>query len=173
MADLRVRGLATITPKRALRLVDLRGEGLARMGADADLTSGPHELARRWARAIYDHPRKPDGIVYRARHDSKRTCAAIFDRVEPDLDVNRIGTFNSKEHRLLLADILDTYQLVLRHDDAFSPDVHADRRQTSEVAEETSKHQAPRRPPSLPPCSRTENLRQGSYGVLPQRNPSE
>ena len=40
-AELRLRGLALITPKRKLRLVDLRAQGLARMGADAELTSGP------------------------------------------------------------------------------------------------------------------------------------
>ena len=48
--ELRARGLAVVTSKRTLRLVDLRGEGLARMGADAALTSGyDYELSRRWA----------------------------------------------------------------------------------------------------------------------------
>jgi RES domain-containing protein len=113
-AELRVRGLAVITPQRKLRLVDLRGEGLARMGADAELTSGPdYDLARRWARAIHDHPRKPDGILYRARHDPSRTCAAIFERTAPELGENRLGTFHHKVNRRLLADILDTYKFGL------------------------------------------------------------
>jgi hypothetical protein len=113
-AELRLRGLALITPKRKLRLVDLRAQGLARMGADAELTSGPdRDLARRWARAIHDHPRQLDGILYRARHDPSRTCAAIFDRAAPELAENRLGTFHHKHNRPLLADILDTYKFGL------------------------------------------------------------
>jgi hypothetical protein len=113
-AELRRRGLAVITPKRKLRLADLRAEGLARMGADAELTSGSdYDLARRWARAIHDHPRQPDGILYRARHDPSRTCAAIFDRAASDLAESRLGTFHHKVNRFLLADILDTYKFGL------------------------------------------------------------
>jgi RES domain len=114
MSELRVRGLAVIQSKRALRLVDLRAEGLARMGADAALTNGlDYDLARQWARAIHNHPRKPDGIVYHARHDPSRTCAAIFDRAEPDITGNRIGTFHARAHRNLLVDILNTYKFGL------------------------------------------------------------
>jgi RES domain-containing protein len=109
-AELRARGLAVITARRALRLVDLRGEGLARMGADAQLTSGSDlSLSRRWARAIHDHRRRPDGILYRARHDPARTCAAIFDRAAAVLTARRLGPLSTKEHEGLLADILDTY----------------------------------------------------------------
>ena len=114
IAELRVRELAVIAPRRPLRLVDLRGEGLARMGADAALTSGvDYDLSRRWSREIHDHPRMPDGIVYRARHDPSRTCAAIFDRAETDLTAKRFGTFDAKAHRGLLADILETYKFGL------------------------------------------------------------
>jgi hypothetical protein len=109
-AELRARGLAVITARRALRLVDLRGEGLARMGADAQLTSGSGlALSRRWARAIHDHRRRPDGILYRARHDPARTCAAIFDRAAAVLAARRLGPLSTKEHESLLADILETY----------------------------------------------------------------
>jgi hypothetical protein len=84
------------------------------MGADTELRSGPdYNLARRWAHAIHDHPRKPDGILYRARHDPSRTCAAIFDRAAPELAENRFGTFHHKLNRILLADILDTYKFGL------------------------------------------------------------
>ena len=115
MTELRARGLATVSSKRALRLVDLRAEGLARMGADAALTSGyDYELSRRWARAIHDHPRRPDGIVYRARHNPARTCAAIFDRAAPAISARKLGTFVSKDaHRRLLAEILDRYKFGL------------------------------------------------------------
>lgn len=114
VTELRGRGLAGITAKRALRLVDLRGEGLARMGADGELANGLNlDLSRRWARAIHDHPRRPDGILYRARHDPARSCAAIFDRAAPDVAANRLGTLLRREHQRLLADILDTYKFGL------------------------------------------------------------
>ena len=40
LSELRARGLAHITVSRILRLVDLAGEGLARLGADARLGAG-------------------------------------------------------------------------------------------------------------------------------------
>ena len=109
-AELGRPGLAGVTPARAFRLVDLRGHGLASMGADAALASGlDYDLSRRWARAIHDHPRKPDGILYRARHDPSRTCAAIFDRAESVLAPSTLGTPWDDAHRRLLGDILETY----------------------------------------------------------------
>jgi hypothetical protein len=113
-AELGKRCLAVITPAGALRLADLRGKGLARMGADAALISGlDYDLSRRWARAIHDHPRKPDGILYRARHDPARTCAAIFDRAERMLTPTTVGTLLDDVHLELLGDILDTYGFAL------------------------------------------------------------
>jgi hypothetical protein len=108
--ELRSRELSIVRASRALRLVDLRGAGLARIGADAELTSGPdYELARRWALALHSHPRKPDGILYRARHDPGRTCAAIFDRAEPAITADRTGTIYDAKHARLLGDILNSY----------------------------------------------------------------
>jgi hypothetical protein len=112
--QLGARGLAVIETSRALRLADLRAEGLARMGADAQLTSGAdYDLSRRWARAIHGHPRRPDGIVYRARHDPARVCAAIFDRGQAVLTARRNGSLRARRHRALLADVLDTYRFGL------------------------------------------------------------
>jgi hypothetical protein len=107
--ELADRGIAAISTRRPLRLADLRGEGLARMGADAQLTSGPdYDLSRRWARAIHDHPRTPDGILYRARHDPARFCAAIFDRAGRRLRVTPMGSLDARRNRDLLAAILTT-----------------------------------------------------------------
>jgi hypothetical protein len=84
------------------------------MGADAALTSGlDYDLSRRWARAIHDHPRKPDGILYRARHHPARTCAAIFDRAERMLTPTTVGTLLDDVHLEPLGDILDTYGFAL------------------------------------------------------------
>jgi hypothetical protein len=109
-AELRSRELSVVRASRPLRLVDLRGHGLARMGADAALTSGPdYDLVRRWALALHEHPRKPDGILYRARHDPGRSCAAIFDRASTVITGLRSGTLLDAEHARLVADILDRY----------------------------------------------------------------
>jgi hypothetical protein len=108
------RAIALISTRRPFRLADLRGEGLARMGADARITSGiDYDLSRRWARAIHDHPRKPDGILYRARHDPARLCAAIFDRAERQLRAVSMGSLNGRRNRPVLADILTTYKFGL------------------------------------------------------------
>lgn len=117
-AELSERGFARIDCTRPLRLVDLRGEGLARIGADASLTDGlDYALAHRWSKALYDHPRKPDGIVYRARHDPSRTSAALFDRFAPDeLSSVSLGTLDSDKKRL--GRLLDAYNFGLEPETA-------------------------------------------------------
>ncbi len=47
LAALVGRGLSRIKSRRLLRLVDLTGQGLARLGADERLCSGEHEVAQR------------------------------------------------------------------------------------------------------------------------------
>jgi RES domain len=108
--ELRARAVSFVHTRRPLRLADLRAEGLARMGADAELTTGSdYELSRRWALAIHNHPRAPDGILYRARHDPARTSLALFDRAEKDIVAVPAGTLLEPKHAGLLASILDTY----------------------------------------------------------------
>ncbi len=112
-SDLRARGLVEVTFARPLRLVDLRAEGLARLGVDASLTCGPqryYATSRRWSKALRDHPRAPDGIAYRSRHDPARTCVALFDHVEPELRCTRLGrSLMDPVHEPKLASILATY----------------------------------------------------------------
>ncbi|MBI2392270.1 MAG: RES family NAD+ phosphorylase [Deltaproteobacteria bacterium] len=110
--ELPLRGLARISATRRLRLVDLRSDGLARIGADSALTAGlDYDLAHRWAKALHDHPRAPDGIAYRARHDPARTSAAIFDRARVVLRVRRLGSIDADPTRL--AGLLDRYDFGL------------------------------------------------------------
>jgi hypothetical protein len=112
--ELRARELSAVTTSRPLRLVDMRSNGLARMGADSALTSGlDYGIAQRWAIAIHAHPRKPDGLICRARHDPKRLSAAIFDRAASVVSAKRVGTLMAPQHVPLLADILDTYRFGL------------------------------------------------------------
>ena len=96
---------------RPMRLVDLTGRGLARLGADERLCSGGYDVAQRWARAIYLHPSQPDGIYYRARHDPSQRSVALFDRAEPDVQIQRDGTLLTDA--VLLAQLLRRYHIGL------------------------------------------------------------
>ncbi|WP_437682646.1 RES family NAD+ phosphorylase [Sorangium sp. So ce131] len=112
--ELAARGLARIAPRRPLRLVNLAGAGLARVGADARLTSGEsYGAAHLWALAIHDHPKRPDGITFAARHDPSRVAAALFERSAADLEVTQLGSLADPAHAALVAALLDTYKIGL------------------------------------------------------------
>lgn len=73
---------------RRLTLIDLRGYGLARVGATAEIIHGglPYDTPQAWSKALHDHPLAPDGIAYTARHDDGALCYALFDRSADNLD---------------------------------------------------------------------------------------
>lgn len=79
---LRRKARVRLKPSRSLRLVDLRGFGLARIGATAEIAHGglPYDAPQAWSKALHDHPLEPDGIAYTARHDDGALCYALFDR---------------------------------------------------------------------------------------------
>lgn len=105
---LEARCLAEIRFARPIVLVDLTGSGLAAIGADARLSSGDYRIAQRWSRAIWRHPRRPDGILYRSRHNPQLLCAAVFDRA-PDTIVRRLGSFLGSGLIARTAALLDKY----------------------------------------------------------------
>jgi hypothetical protein len=107
---LRRAALSTMASRRPLRLIDLAATGgLARIGADGRLCTGDHAISRRWSKALYVHPSKPDGILYPARHDLARWAVALFDRARRDLVVESTTLLSDPKLARLLADILDTY----------------------------------------------------------------
>jgi len=111
-SDLRTRCLTKVTPRRALRLVDLTAEGLKRLGADDRVATGDdYGLSRRWAHAFWVHPGQPDGLVYRARHDPSKESVGIFDRAGRTLRFRRLGTLVDDEARLAL--ILNRYEFAI------------------------------------------------------------
>jgi hypothetical protein len=70
---------------RPLTLVKLAGNGLARVGATAEVVHGglPYDAPQAWSSALFDHPSGYDGIAYNARHDDERLCYALFERGPP------------------------------------------------------------------------------------------
>jgi hypothetical protein len=107
--DLEKRKLARVRPTRPLQLVDLTGRGLARVGADGRLLTGEHSVARRWSAAFRDHPSRPDGIYYRARHDPSRCSVALYEHVAEELEVEDAGGLMALQNRTMLSNILDEY----------------------------------------------------------------
>lgn len=78
--EIETRSASVLTNDHTLKLVDLRGAGLSRIGADNRLTTGSYEIAGQWAVALWRHRDHPDGILYRSKHDPNHICSAIFDR---------------------------------------------------------------------------------------------
>jgi RES domain len=122
---LRSRCLSTVTPKRDLRLVDLAGAGLTRIGADGRLTTGSYQISQAWSQALYRHSDRVDGLYYCSRYDPSKLCVALYEhRVEiSDLEEQKVTAdnlldlaFDSELHQFL-----DRYGYEL--DDAENPSI--------------------------------------------------
>jgi hypothetical protein len=111
--DLRAVSKVQVRKGQALRLVDLQGSGLMRIGADARILSSDIAIAQRWAEALHDHPAEADGILYVARHDPSETCVALFERARSKIKVGKPVPLNSTGFEVSLAAILDRYDFGL------------------------------------------------------------
>lgn len=105
--DLTRKCLSNIATSKMLRLVDLTGQGLRQIDADVRLTSGPHDLSQQWALRLWSHPGRPDGIIYRARHDPSKEAVALFDRSEDAITGKPVGQLTADQD--LLSRMLDRY----------------------------------------------------------------
>src|SRR5689334_11980053 len=69
--NIRERSLAVIRLE-SLAFVDLTGDGLRRISCDNRIaTEVPYRTTALWSRALFEHPQKPAGIIYRSRHNPK------------------------------------------------------------------------------------------------------
>jgi hypothetical protein len=109
MASLASRTLSRLQITRSIRLVRVTGPGLAQLGADARLFSADYAVAQQWSLAMYNHPSVPDGILYPARHDETRLCAALFDRTSAAISEEPLGTLADPVNALRLGELLRTY----------------------------------------------------------------
>lgn len=108
--ELEKRRMALIKTIKNLSLVDLTGNGLTLLDADARLLSGDYKVAQEWSKALQNHISQPDGIYYRSRHDPSRFCLALYEEVTNDaLKVDTVYDFLSDEYSQNLAAILDEY----------------------------------------------------------------
>jgi RES domain len=113
-AQVDARKLSEIEIVRPIRLVNLAGADLRRVGADARLFAGHHSVAQRWSRALHDHPGLPDGIRYPARHDPDEFAVALFDRARRSVRA-RVASelLGAASQRAKLARLLDRYGIGL------------------------------------------------------------
>lgn len=111
---LATRAIVSVALSRPIRVVDLHGSGLAKVGTTAAINAGDHASAREWAKRLHAHPDAADGLRFRCRHDSDALAIALFDRAGdavPDKNVLSLGSLESDAARL--AAWLDRYQLGL------------------------------------------------------------
>jgi hypothetical protein len=98
----------------SMKLVDLSASaGLARIGADGRLMDGSHAIAQRWSAALRNHPTKPAGILYRARHDPAKLAFAIFQCPRNVFQTTSRGSLRDPHNVKLLGEILDHYKFGL------------------------------------------------------------
>lgn len=110
--DLAGRSVATVEVRRELRLVPIHGSSLARLGVTAELAAGSdYALSQLWSRVLWEHSDRPDGILYRSRHDDSALCVALFDRARDALTIVRDCSL--AEDSKQLARLLRRYGLAL------------------------------------------------------------
>ena len=67
----------------ALRLANLTGVPLKRLGGHADLSATVnYGVTQAWSRAVYDHPALVDGFIYMSRHLNSEKAVVLFDRCQ-------------------------------------------------------------------------------------------
>jgi len=110
---LKNRALTEVATRRALRLVDLTGSGLARLGAGARISVGSYGVSQEWSRGLWSHPENPDGIWYRARHDPTRISVALYDRAKNAVAIRSTIILAESRFERPLARILDHYRFGL------------------------------------------------------------
>jgi hypothetical protein len=106
--------LCVVTATRPLRLVDLTtGPALRRLSptTDSRISTGTHAVSQRWAAAFWNHPARPDGILYPCRRAPELHSVALFDRVQPHLVANCAS--NILRDRDALVAIVDHYDCAL------------------------------------------------------------
>lgn len=106
---IKTRSLFAIESDRPLKLLQLYGTGLAKLGVDSELSSGrEYRLPRLWCEAIYSHPQQVDGIYYMSRHDNTQLCCGLFNRGSYRLSENNLGNLLSYDRQKFF-EILDLY----------------------------------------------------------------
>ena len=106
-------GLAEIACRSPITCVDLTGEHLASIGADASIATGSWSVSQRWSRALFAHPAKPDALLYRSRRDRASLALAIQERARSKMAVTPLGGLLESRHIKILARIVARYHVAI------------------------------------------------------------
>jgi hypothetical protein len=107
----RALSLVTVTP---IFCVNLTGHGLRRLSCDNRISDElPYDTPREWSRAVFEHPQKPGGILYRSRHNPPLTCVAIFSSFEKRLRLKKTTPLMGPELRAWTGKLISRYRMAL------------------------------------------------------------
>lgn len=110
LSALGARTVSQLRWERPLLLVDFTGTGLVQLGLDARILSmGEYGLCQRWARWLYAHPTRVDGLLYRSRMAPHRRSIALFERAGvPSDSVVLVPSLASTAFSAELGEILES-----------------------------------------------------------------
>lgn len=109
-ASVRMYVCAEIQIAETLRCVDLRKDAAIVSGVPSDVHGASDQsLARLWSLAFYEHPDKPDGVIYPSRLNGEPNLV-VYDRA---LHLLRVGSRIPLIEAPELPAILDAYSIAL------------------------------------------------------------
>jgi hypothetical protein len=113
VAELRLYEVQAFEANAELRVADLTGKNLNRLGTDASLfASTDYLLTQEWSRQLMIHPQARDGIRYHSRKNPKKFDYALYDT-----DGAKSGLRLYRREALLestdLPALLDKYEVAL------------------------------------------------------------
>jgi hypothetical protein len=103
----------TFAAGQELRVADLTGPALNRLGTDANLfASNDYAVTQEWSRQLMNHAQARDGIRYHSRKNPRKHNYAIYDTsvAKASLRVLERGPFGALPE---LYTILDKYEVAL------------------------------------------------------------
>jgi hypothetical protein len=109
--DLAARSISTGHLTRQVRLAQVHGAGLKRLGISTATVHGSYPACRQLALALWNHTLKIDGIEYRSRFDNDELCIALFDRASDAVVIDYTEGVMDDPHRL--GELLDKYDVGL------------------------------------------------------------
>ena len=110
LSDIVGRRLVELRSRATLRLIDLRGDAPARLGAPtATVRDRRHGAGSALSSTVHERVPEADGFVYPSRFTTER-CVAVFERAIPRLEA--VAVVPLERHRALL-DALEDYDITL------------------------------------------------------------
>lgn len=106
-----LRAVSELICNRELRLVDLHGRGLARVGTTNAISTGPYAPSQMWSDYLWSHRDRPDGIAYASRHNPGQICYTVFDR--PDTRFTAAGPTSFASMLPVIKGLLRRYDKIL------------------------------------------------------------